>query len=160
MKQTHSILFICMGNICRSPAAEGIMKHKVQEQGLEHFFYIDSAGMHGWHEGELPDNRMRTHASRRGYALTSHSRPIRYDDFEQFDLIIGMDDSNIYDLKRMAPNRESQRKIRRMTDFCRTHKTDCVPDPYYGGASGFELVLDLLEDACDGLLDKLKKGAE
>ncbi|MCL1822419.1 MAG: low molecular weight phosphotyrosine protein phosphatase [Prolixibacteraceae bacterium] len=157
MKQTHSILFICMGNICRSPAAEGIMKHKVQEQGLEHFFYIDSAGMHGWHEGELPDSRMRTHALRRGYALISHSRPIQYRDFEKFDLIIGMDDSNIQDLKRMAPNSASLQKIRRMTDFCRTHKADCVPDPYYGGASGFELVLDLLEDACDGLLDKLKK---
>ena len=146
-----------MGNICRSPAAEGIMKHKVQELGLEHFFYIDSAGMHGWHEGELPDSRMRTHALRRGYALISHSRPIQYRDFEKFDLIIGMDDSNIQDLKRMAPNSASLQKIRRMTDFCRTHKADCVPDPYYGGASGFELVLDLLEDACDGLLDKLKK---
>ena len=156
----HRILFICMGNICRSPAAEGIMRHKVQEQGLEHCFYIDSAGMHGWHEGELPDNRMRTHASRRGYTLTSRSRPIKYDDFDRFDLIIGMDDNNIYDLKRMTPNRESQQKIRRMTDFCRIHKTDCVPDPYYGGSSGFELVLDLLEDACGGLLDRLKKKLE
>ena len=157
MKQIHRILFICMGNICRSPAAEGIMKYKVQERGLERSFHIDSAGMYGWHEGELPDNRMRKHASRRGYQLISHSRPIKYDDFEQFDLIIGMDDNNIQDLKRMAPNRESQQKIRRMTDFCRTHTADCVPDPYYGGASGFELVLDLLEDACEGLLDKLKK---
>ena len=157
MKQTYRILFICMGNICRSPAAEGIMKQKVQQQGLEQFFYIDSAGMYGWHEGELPDNRMRSHASRRGYALTSLSRPIKYDDFEHFDLIIGMDDGNIDDLKRKAPNRESMKKIRRMTDFCRTHTADCVPDPYYGGASGFELVLDLLEDACDGLIDKLKK---
>ena len=153
----HSILFVCMGNICRSPAAEGIMQHKVQEQGLEHFFYIDSAGTYGWHEGELPDNRMRSHASRRGYMLTSRSRPIKYDDFEQFDLIIGMDDDNIQNLKRMAPNLESQRKIRRMTDFCRSLTADCVPDPYYGGASGFELVLDLLEDACDGLLENLKK---
>ena len=157
MKQMNRILFICMGNICRSPAAEGIMKKMVQEQGLEHSFYIDSAGMHGWHEGELPDNRMRTHASRRGYALTSHSRPIKYNDFEQFDLIIGMDDNNIQGLKRMAPDLEAQHKIRRMTDFCQTRKADCVPDPYYGGASGFELVLDLLEDACNGLLEILKK---
>ena len=156
MTQIHRILFICMGNICRSPAAECIMKNKVQEQGLEHFFYIDSAGIYGWHEGELPDNRMRTHALRRGYTLTSRSRPIKYVDFEQFDLIIGMDNSNIQDLNRMAPNRDSYRKIHRMTDFCRTHTVDCIPDPYYGGASGFELVLDLLEDACGGLLDKLK----
>ena len=156
MKQTYRILFICMGNICRSPAAEGIMKHKVEEQGLAQFFFIDSAGIYGWHEGELPDHRMRTHASRRGYALTSRSRPIKYDDFEQFDFIIGMDDNNLQDLKQMAPNRESQRKIRRMTDFCQTKTADCVPDPYYGGASGFELVLDLLEDACDGLINELK----
>ena len=152
----NRILFICMGNICRSPAAEGIMKNKVQEQGLEQFFYIDSAGIHGWHEGELPDNRMRAHASRRGYKLTSHARPVVSNDFKNFDMIIGMDDSNIQNLKRMAPDLESQRKICRMTDFCQTHTADCVPDPYYGGASGFELVLDLLEDACDGLLDDLK----
>jgi len=156
MKQMHRILFICMGNICRSPAAEGIMKSKAQEQGLEQFFYIDSAGIHGWHEGELPDNRMRTHASRRGYKLTSHSRPVVSDDFKNFDMIIGMDDSNIQNLKRMAPNLESQRKIYRMTDYCQTHTANHVPDPYYGGASGFELVLDLLEDACDGLLDELQ----
>ena len=156
MKQIHRILFICMGNICRSPAAEGIMKHKVQEQGLEQFFYIDSAGIYGWHEGELPDNRMRVHASHRGYQLTSSSRPIKYGDFEQFDLIIGMDDNNIQDLKRIAPNLESKRKICRMTDFCRIHTANYVPDPYYGGASGFELVLDLLEDACEGLLEELK----
>ena len=146
-----------MGNICRSPAAEWIMKKKVQDLGLETFFYIDSAGMHGWHEGELPDERMRKHASRRGYNLTSHSRPVKHDDFERFDLIIGMDDSNINDLNRMATNPESKRKIRRMTDFCQIHETDSVPDPYYGGASGFELVLDLLEDACEGLIEALKK---
>ena len=151
-----SILFICMGNICRSPAAEGIMKQKVHEQGLDDSFHIDSAGMHDYHEGDLPDSRMRSHASRRGYNLTSRSRPVAYDDFKKFDLIIGMDDMNINYLKRMAPGLESQQKIRRMTDFCRTHTADCIPDPYYGGASGFELVLDLLEDACEGLLDELK----
>jgi protein-tyrosine phosphatase len=145
-----------MGNICRSPAAEGIMQKKVANQGLEAFFYIDSAGTYGWHEGELPDSRMRKHALRRGYNLTSHSRPITHNDFEQFDLIIGMDDDNIQNLQRRAPNLHSKQKICRMTDFCRIHHADCVPDPYYGGASGFELVLDLLEDACDGLIDQLK----
>ena len=150
------ILFVCMGNICRSPAAEGIFKYKVQEQGLDDSFHIDSAGTYGWHEGELPDDRMRNHASRRGYNLTSRSRPITYGDFEHFDFIIGMDDNNMQNLQRMAPNLESKRKIRRMTDFCRIHTADCVPDPYYGGASGFELVLDMLEDACKGLLDELK----
>ena len=146
------ILFVCMGNICRSPAAEGVMLKKVKEKGLESFYHIDSAGTYGYHQGELPDSRMRAHASRRGYNLTSRSRLVTGADFEQFDLIIGMDDDNIRNLKRIAPNPELQRKICRMTDFCRTYFADCVPDPYYGGASGFELVLDLLEDACDGLI--------
>jgi len=150
-----NILFVCMGNICRSPAAEGIFKFKVQEQGLEDSFHIDSAGTYGYHEGELPDSRMRNHAMKRGYKLTSRSRPIEYNDFSKFDLIIGMDDNNISNLKRLAPDLETQQKIRKMTDFCRFHPDHHVPDPYYGGASGFEHVLDLLEDACEGLLDTL-----
>jgi len=150
------ILFVCMGNICRSPAAEGIFKQKVLEQGLEAGFHIDSAGTYGYHEGELPDSRMRDHAFRRGYKLTSRSRPIKKDDFGKFDLIIGMDDNNIYNLKRLAPSRESQQKIRLMTDYCQYYTDDHVPDPYYGGPSGFEHVLDLLEDACEGLLNELK----
>lgn len=145
-----------MGNICRSPAAEGIMKKKIEEKGLEKFFHIDSAGTYGYHEGELPDSRMRAHASKRGYNLTSRSRPVTYDDFHEFDMIIGMDDDNIRNLNRMAPDLESQQKISRMTDYCLLHQNDHVPDPYYGGANGFELVLDLLEDACDGLLEKMK----
>ena len=154
------ILFVCMGNICRSPAAEGIMKQMVQEQGLENCFHIDSAGTYGYHEGELPDSRMRSHAMKRGYKLTSRSRPIKYDDFDRFDLIIGMDDHNISSLRQMAPTPESQKKIKRMTDFCRHHSYSHVPDPYYGGASGFELALDLLEDACEGLLEELYKAGE
>jgi protein-tyrosine phosphatase len=151
------VLFVCLGNICRSPAAEGIFIQKVQQQGLESHFHIDSAGLHGYHEGELPDHRMRTHALRRGYKLTSRSRPVKYDDFEVIDLISGMDDDNIRNLKRLAPDLESQKKICRMTDYCRVNKDDHVPDPYYGGPSGFEHVLDLLEDACEGLLDVLKQ---
>lgn len=155
--EKKKILFVCMGNICRSPAAEGIMKQKVQERGLEKLLEIDSAGTYGYHQGELPDSRMRAHASKRGYNLTSRSRPITYDDFHEFDMIIAMDDDNIRNLNRMAPDLESQQKICRMTDFCRLHQNDHVPDPYYGGASGFELVLDLLEDACDGLIENLSK---
>ena len=149
------ILFVCMGNICRSPAAEEIYKQKMQDRGLEDCFHIDSAGIHGYHEGELPDSRMRSHAMKRGYKLTSRSRPVEYDDFRKFDLIIGMDDSNINNLKRMVSNPELQQKIRRMTDFCRHHRDNHVPDPYYGGGAGFEHVLDLLEDACEGLLQEL-----
>ena len=151
--EKKKVLFVCLGNICRSPAAEGIFKKKLIEKGLDQSFFVDSAGMHGFHEGELPDSRMRTHASRRGYNLTSRSRPVKYDDFFDFDLIIGMDDSNIQSLNRMAPDAESLKKIKRMTDYCRLHLDDHVPDPYYGGSSGFEHVLDLLEDACDGIIE-------
>ncbi len=152
------ILFVCLGNICRSSSAEGVMKHLVEEAGLADGFVIDSAGILSYHQGELPDSRMRAHAIRRGYNLTHRSRPVRTDDFFEFDLIIGMDDRNIEDLRERAPSPEALRKIRRMTDYCtRYTHADHVPDPYYGGAEGFEYVLDLLEDACAGLLRELEK---
>lgn len=134
------------------------MKQLVEKAGLEDRFVIDSAGILSYHEGELPDSRMRAHAARRGYNLTHRSRPVRTADFYDFDIIIGMDDRNIEDLKERAPSLETERKIHRMTDFCtRFTHADHVPDPYYGGAEGFEYVLDLLEDACAGLLEHLRK---
>ncbi len=132
------------------------MRGLVKEAGLEDGIEIDSAGIIGYHEGERADSRMRAHAARRGYALDSISRPVRPWDFHDFDLIIGMDDQNITDLRRMAPDPESVAKIRRMTEFSRNKLYDHVPDPYYSGAEGFELVLDLLEDACAGLLEYCK----
>ncbi len=156
----YKILFVCLGNICRSSSAEGVMKHLVEEAGLTDEFLIDSAGILSYHQGELPDPRMRAHAIRRGYDLTHRSRPVRTDDFFHFDLIIGMDDRNIEDLKERAPSPEAERKICRMTDYCtRFVHADHVPDPYYGGAEGFEYVLDLLEDACAGLLRALHPAA-
>lgn len=152
----YKILFVCLGNICRSSAAEGVMKQLVEKAGRADEFVIDSAGILSYHQGELPDPRMRVHAIRRGYDLVHRSRPVRTDDFFDFDLIIGMDDRNIEDLKERAPSPEAERKIRRMTDYCtRFTHADHVPDPYYGGAEGFEYVLDLLEDACAGLLARL-----
>lgn len=149
------ILFVCLGNICRSPAAEGIARDIAQKRNIADKYEFDSAGLYGGHAGELPDRRMRVHAFQRGYNLTHHSRPVRMSDFEEFDLIIGMDDSNISRLKSMARTPEEEAKIVRMTDFCRNHPgADHIPDPYYEGAEGFELVLDLLEDACQGLLDQ------
>lgn len=157
MSKPRKILFVCLGNICRSSSAEGVMQHLLAEAGLEHEFVIDSAGILSYHQGELPDSRMRAHAIRRGYDLTHRSRPVRTDDFFNFDLIIGMDDRNIEDLKERAPSPEALKKIHRMTEFCtRFVHADHVPDPYYGGAEGFEYVLDLLEDACAGLLERLK----
>ncbi len=152
----HRILFVCLGNICRSSSAEGVMKHLVEEAGRADEFVIDSASILSYHQGELPDPRMHAHAARRGYNLVHRSRPVRTSDFDDFDLIIGMDDRNIEDLKERAPSVEAERKICRMTDFCtRFTEADHVPDPYYGGAEGFEYVLDLLEDACAGLLEEL-----
>jgi len=151
------ILFVCLGNICRSSSAEEVMRTLVKREGLEHEIEVDSAGILSYHEGELPDSRMRMHAYHRGYNLTHRSRPVCTQDFFDFDLIVGMDDRNIQDLKDRAPSPEAEQKIRRMTDFCRTKQVDHVPDPYYGGAQGFELVLDILEDACGGLLEEVRK---
>ena len=152
------ILFVCLGNICRSSSAEGVMKRLIEEAGREDEFMIDSAGILSYHQGELPDSRMRAHAARRGYNLIHRSRPVHTEDFYNFDLIIGMDDRNIDDLKDRAPSIEEWNKIHRMTDYCKkfTHAYH-VPDPYYGGAEGFEYVLDVLEDACSGLLESLDK---
>lgn len=151
------ILFVCLGNICRSSSAEEIMRTFVKREGLEHQIEVDSAGILSYHEGELPDSRMRMHAYHRGYELTHLSRPVCTEDFFEFDLIIGMDDRNIQDLKDRAPSPETELKIRRMTDYCRNKQVDYVPDPYYGGASGFENVLDILEDACEGLLEEIRE---
>ncbi len=151
-----AILFVCLGNICRSPAAEEIMRQELKARGLEDKISLDSGGLYAGHRGELPDQRMRIHARRRGYELTHRSRPVKYSDFEDFDLIIGMDDRNISGLKGFARTDEEEEKVVRMTDFSRrlTH-FDHVPDPYYEGAEGFELVLDLLEDACGSLADSI-----
>ena len=149
------ILFVCLGNICRSSTAEGVMLHLIKEAGLEKEFVIDSAGILSYHQGELPDSRMCAHAARRGYQLVHRSRPVRIEDFYHFDLIIGMDDRNIDDLKDKAPSPEEWKKIHRMTEYCTRIPADHVPDPYYGGADGFEYVLDVLEDACAGLLTSL-----
>lgn len=150
------ILFVCLGNICRSCAAEEIMRRYVAEAGLEHEIALDSAGLIDYHEGESADARMRAHAARRGYRITHLSRPVKYNDFFDFDLILGMDDRNLSRLKEMAPGLDEENKVRAMASYCRVKVVDYVPDPYYGGDTGFENVLDILEDACAGLLDELK----
>ena len=147
----YKILFVCLGNICRSPSAEAVMKKLVKDAGMEGRFLIDSAGIIGYHEGEPADPR----AIRRGYRLDSISRPVRTQDFYDFDLIIGMDNRNIDDLKEKAPDLVTEQKIHQMMEYSTNGLYDYVPDPYYSGAEGFELVLDLLEDACRGLLARV-----
>ncbi|OPZ27971.1 MAG: Low molecular weight protein-tyrosine-phosphatase YfkJ [Bacteroidetes bacterium ADurb.BinA174] len=154
------VLFVCLGNICRSPAAEGIFKKMVADNELEDKIYMDSAGTSGWHEGELPDDRMRMHGQRRGYDFCSRSRKFKYRDFELFDYIIVMDDDNYRNVKKLAKNEEDVAKIHLITDFSDKYSHPHVPDPYYGGSSGFELVMDLLEDACENLLNKIAKDIE
>lgn len=150
------ILFVCLGNICRSPAAEGMFRAIVEERDPDPSRWtIDSAGTGRYHIGDLPDHRMRVHARRRGLELTHHARQVTADDFSRFDLIIGMDDSNIANLRRIAPSPEAEKKIRRMSDwFPASSLYDHVPDPYYEGSEGFELVLDLLSDACMNLYNE------
>ena len=152
----YSVLFICLGNICRSPAAQGVMQRMVDERGMKYRFYIDSAGTGGWHIGDLPDKRMRVHARPRGYELTHRARKVQASDFEDFDLIVGMDAANVDDLCSRAMTIEQTDKVVMMGGYIRQYPHyDHVPDPYYEGSEGFELVLDLLEDACDNLLNQI-----
>jgi protein-tyrosine phosphatase len=147
------ILFVCLGNICRSPAAQGVMQALVDQQGEASLFEIDSAGTGRYHIGQQPDRRMVVHARYRGINLNHCCRQVCTDDFHNFDLIIGMDRANIDDLHAMAPDPESEKKIVAMGDFLSLAggHYDYVPDPYYEGADGFELVLDLLQDGCQNL---------
>ena len=151
------ILFVCLGNICRSPAAHGVMEDVVAAHGMGDRVEIDSAGTYGGHSGERSDARMRSAAAARGIAMTHRARQVREEDFERFDLIIAMDDNNYEALFRLAPDRAAQQKIYRFREFLRHHPDwSYIPDPYYEGHEGFELVLDLLEDGCAELLNQLK----
>ncbi|MDZ7742562.1 MAG: low molecular weight protein-tyrosine-phosphatase [Bacteroidota bacterium] len=151
------ILFVCLGNICRSPSAEAVFRAYVEKQNSSGDFVIDSAGTSAYHAGEPADQRMQKHAKKRGYHLSSISRQFDPEsDFDNFDLIVAMDDNNFYDLNKMARDPEDEKKIVRMTDFSKGYDYDYVPDPYFGGSEGFEIVLDLLEDASEGLYHEIK----
>lgn len=148
-RRGRRVLFVCLGNICRSPAAEGVMRALIDQNGESALWEIDSAGTGGWHVGQLPDQRMRLHARRRGLELTHHCRQVREADFSRFDWIVGMDSQNIADLRALAPTPADERKILPMGRFLDPQTGyDHVPDPYYEGSEGFELVLDLLRDGC------------
>jgi protein-tyrosine phosphatase len=151
------ILFVCMGNICRSPAAEGVMKSLVNQNGFKEKFFIDSAGTIDYHEGELPDSRMIEAASDRGYILDHKARQIHKSDLEKFDYIITMDDEIHKSVLRLDPQKKFHHKIFKMTDFLTKMKSYEIPDPYYGNRKDFDYALDLIEDASKGLLDYLRK---
>ena len=147
------ILFVCLGNICRSPAAEGIMCHLAKVKGCSHRIEVDSAGIGSWHVGQLPDQRMRRHGARHGYDFNSRARQFNAEDFSRFDYIVGMDKENIRDILRKARNDSETSKVICMADYLSRHPHHHeIPDPYYGNDSDFELVIDLLEDACEQLL--------
>ena len=154
------ILFVCMGNICRSPCAEGIMQFLIKHQGLENEIECDCAGTIDYHQGDSAALRMREHASLRGYELNSIARKVNLQDFENFDWIFTMDENNYSQISLLDQNNKFKLKIRRMTDFCESTKISSVPDPYYGGSQGFENVIDILEDACRGFLKYLKSNKQ
>lgn len=150
------VLFVCLGNICRSPTAEGVFRHKVREAGLEDRIEIDSAGTGDWHVGKAPDARTRAAALRRGYDLSSlRARQVSVADFSRYDLILAMDHANLRDLKRLRAGTGTAELDLFLRRF--DLEIDEVPDPYYGGDDGFEQVLDLVEQACDGLLMEVKR---
>lgn len=150
------VLFVCMGNICRSPAAEGVMRALARKSDVAVF--AASAGTIGYHAGEPPDRRMIAAAKRRGYDLVSRARQVEREDFKNFDLILTMDDDNLRGVLGLAATEDERAKVAKFTTYCREHAgSDEVPDPYYGGGEGFETVLDLLEDGCRGLLEELAR---
>ena len=151
------ILFVCLGIICRSPAAEGIFKQKIKDRDLENLFVVDSAGTGGWHVGNLADRRMLEAALSRGIELTSRSRKIDDNDLYEFDHILVMDKDNLNAVKSLIKDNTYpvNSKIKLILSYSKKSQLDEVPDPYYGGQNGFENVLDLLDDAIDELIDSL-----
>jgi protein-tyrosine phosphatase len=154
---SYGVLFVCMGNICRSPTAHGVFRHMVTAAGLADWVRVDSAGTHNYHPGKPPDERSQQHAAHRGYALADlRARQISDADFARYDLILAMDWDNLALAQDLCPP-QHQAKVRRLTEFCVRLESPVVPDPYYGGAQGFNEVLDLVEDACEGLLQHVRQ---
>jgi protein-tyrosine phosphatase len=152
------LLFVCSGNICRSPTAEGVMRTLVAQRELDGEIDVDSAGIGDWHAGEAPDSRSAAAAAQRGFVLDGAARQVRARDFEDFDLLLCADRTHQRDLRRLAPDPDAAAKVRLLREFdpASADRADLdVPDPYYGGPDGFDHVLDLVVAACNGLLDEL-----
>lgn len=153
---TTRLLFVCLGNICRSPSAENIMNHLIEQRGMGDWVTCDSAGTASYHVGSAPDRRMSSAARRQGIALVGSARQFTAADFESFDLILAMDQSNYRDILSLDSSHQYAHKVKLMCDYCQTHSDREVPDPYYGGEAGFDYVIGLLTDACQGLLESIK----
>ncbi len=153
MVETKSVLFVCLGNICRSPTGEGVLLHLLEQRNLESTVLVDSAGTSGYHIGQPADRRMSESAGRRGYRLLSRSRQLTHQDLDEFDLVIAMDRSNQRDIE--AVHSEPRSEIRLLSDFLDETWPVDVPDPYYGGDAGFEEVVDMIEAACPQILSRL-----
>ena len=155
---SYKLLFVCLGNICRSPSAENIMNHLVDQAGLSSEIICDSAGTSSYHIGSPPDRRMSAAASAKlGIKLLGQARQFQRSDFQEFDLILAMDQENYQNILAVDRSGEYDHKVKLMCDFCSRHSLKEVPDPYYGGPEGFNQVIDLLMDACEGLLDYIQK---
>ena len=155
-----NILFVCLGNICRSPSGEGVFKALIKKEGLEKAFFVDSAGTSAFHVGESADRRMQKHAAKRNIYLTSRSRKFTKDDFTKFDYIMAMDTDNYIDILSIDKQGIFKNKVFMMTDYSSLYQGREIPDPYYGGNMGFEEVLDIIEDSCLGFLEMLKNNYE
>ncbi|MEO5716832.1 MAG: low molecular weight protein-tyrosine-phosphatase [Luteolibacter sp.] len=155
IRKTHRVLFVCLGNICRSPAAEIIFRKIVDDAGRADDFEIDSAGTIGHHQGSPPDHRMSAALERKGHTISGCARRIKAEDLEHFDLVVTMDESNLTDVRGLDTAGKFHEKIRPLVSFCRTHDDLRVPDPYYGGQRGFDHVIELLGDGCAGILEEL-----
>ncbi|MEH2052570.1 low molecular weight protein-tyrosine-phosphatase [Nostoc sp.] len=153
----YKLLFVCLGNICRSPSAENIMNHLIEQAGLSDRILCDSAGTSSYHVGSPPDRRMSAAAATKlGIKLRGRARQFQKSDFQDFDLILAMDQENYENILTLDRTKEYQHKVRLMCEFCSRHTLKEVPDPYYGGEEGFNQVIDLLIDACEGLLTKVE----
>ena len=157
---TYKLLFVCLGNICRSPSAENIMNHLIEEAGLSTKIICDSAGTSGYHVGAAPDRRMSAAANKRGMVLEGKSRKLKPRDLQSFDLILAMDRENYRDILYLDREGKYEDKVKMMCGFASKKPDQEVPDPYYGGADGFDYVIDLLYDACAGLLDYVVNSEE
>ena len=159
MVMNTRVLFVCMGNICRSPMAEGVFRHMIRQSGLDDVVKVESAGTHAFHAGEAPDKRAQATAAKRGYDIADlRARQVEDIDFERFDLILAMDWDNLSLLQQTGP-KKAHHKLQLLMRFATEHESATIPDPYYGAQQGFDQALDFIEDACAGLLEVARRRA-